>query len=133
MPGRPRICRRSTRACKPRGHRRWNWQRTTISPRSSRADSQTESLGLSGGRSFLLEVVADAEHVAIGMAYVHLTKAPRHVGGRPGDLEALVEIVAVGGVHVVHQEGQPRAAVHLVLAMRAEGRRVAALAPAALA
>jgi len=35
---------------------------------------------------FGLESPADAEHVAIGMAKVHLADVPRHVGGRKSDL-----------------------------------------------
>ena len=34
-----------------------------------------------------LESPADTEHMAIGMAKVHLADVPRHIGGRKGDLQ----------------------------------------------
>jgi hypothetical protein len=49
-----------------------------------------------------LESAADPEHVAIGMAKVHLANVPRHVGGRKCDLQpggdaVLVHLVRVAG------------------------------------
>ena len=50
-----------------------------------------------------LESPADPEHVAIGMAKVHLANVPRHIGGRKCDLQPGGDAMLVHHfVHVVH-------------------------------
>jgi hypothetical protein len=48
-----------------------------------------------------LESAADSEHVAIGMAKVHLADVPRHIGGRKCDLQPRGDAMLVHLVHVV--------------------------------
>jgi hypothetical protein len=50
---------------------------------------------------FGLESTPYLEHVAIGMAKVHLANVPWHIGGRKCDLQACGEAMLVHLVHVV--------------------------------
>src|SRR5262245_54230065 len=70
--------------------------------------------------------------MAIGMAQVHLPDTPRHVGGRPGDVESLRLAMAVNGIDIVHPNRHPCALVGGWVALGAEGHLDAAIATATL-
>src|SRR5579864_5194175 len=63
------------------------------------------------------ESAADAKHMAIGMAKVHLANVPRHIGRRKGDLQPGGHTVLVHLVHVVHPDRHPDALVALFIAV----------------
>src|SRR5438552_5309587 len=50
----------------------------------------------------LLNAAADSENVPVRVADVHLAGVPRHVGRRPGDIEALLNAALVNHVNVVN-------------------------------
>src|SRR3954468_20764664 len=66
----------------------------------------------------------------VRMPHVHLAHAPRLVRRRPGDLDPLLDAVAVDGIDVVDPDRHPDALVPVVI--DAECRRYIALAAAAL-
>src|SRR5215469_15818649 len=54
-----------------------------------------------------LESLADTEHMAIGMAKVHLADVPRHIGRRKCHLKPGGDTVLVHFFHVVHPDRHP--------------------------
>src|SRR6202049_3908652 len=81
---------------------------------------------------FGLESAADPEHVAIGMAKVHLANVPRHIGGRKCDLQPGSDAMLVHLVHVVHPDRHPDALVALFVSVLLKRSGVGAAAAAAL-
>jgi hypothetical protein len=76
--------------------------------------------------------VADPEHVAIGMAKVHLANVPRHIGGRKGDLQPGGDAMRVHLIHVVHPHRHPDALVALFVSVLLKSGCVCAAAAASL-
>src|ERR1700680_1821708 len=81
---------------------------------------------------FGLESAADPEHVAIGMAKVHLANVPRHIGGRKCDLQPGGEAMLVHLVHVVHPDRHPDALVALFVSVPLKRGGVRAASAASL-
>src|SRR6267378_2606273 len=79
-----------------------------------------------------LESPADPEHVAIGMAKVHLANVPRHIGGRKRDLQPGGDALLVHRVHVVHPDRHPDALVARFVSRLLKGGGVCAAAAASL-
>src|SRR6516162_2188815 len=79
-----------------------------------------------------LESPADAEHMAIGMAKVHLADVPRHIGGRKCDLQPGGEALLVHLVHVVDPDRHPDALIALFVSLLLKGGGVRATAAASL-
>src|SRR4051812_4069817 len=63
------------------------------------------------------------------MAHVHLADAPRLVGRRPGDLDALFDAVAMDGIDVIDPDRHPHAFVLVIVDSERRGH-VALAAPA---
>src|SRR5262245_23276752 len=70
--------------------------------------------------------------MAVRVAQVHLADVPGHVGGRPGDLQTLLQAMAVHGVDVVHPERHPHTPVGRFALRRVERDLHGAPATAAL-
>jgi len=49
--------------------------------------------------------------MAVGVTNVHLTNVPRHVRGRPRDIEALLQATLIDVVNVIHPDRQPNTLV----------------------
>jgi hypothetical protein len=74
----------------------------------------------------------DAEHVAIGMAKVHLANVPRHIGGRKCDLQPGGDAMLVHLVHVVDPDRHPDAFIALFVSVLLKRGGVRAAAAASL-
>jgi hypothetical protein len=81
---------------------------------------------------FLAESLAHPEDVPIGMPHMRLPDTPWHVGRRPGDFEALLSAMPVHRVNIFRPDRHPDTLVADLVAIGAEGLRVAALPVAAL-
>jgi hypothetical protein len=79
-----------------------------------------------------VESPADAEHVAIRMAKVHLADIPWHIGGRKCDLQPGGDAVLVHLVHVVHPDRHPDALVALFVSVLLKRGDVRAASAASL-
>ena len=79
------------------------------------------------------EAAADSEDVAVRVANMHLADMPRHVCGRPGDFQVLIDTATVDGIDIVDPDGHPDALVDRVVADGTEGRCDGAPPPATLA
>src|SRR4051812_45824682 len=66
------------------------------------------------------------------MAQVHFARMPLVVGGRPGDVQALLQAVLVDRVDVVYPHRHPATLVRDLIVPGAEGLAVGAAAAAAL-
>src|ERR1043166_5626856 len=66
------------------------------------------------------------------MPHVHLAHVPRHVRGRPRDLQPLLDAAALDGVDVVDPDRHPHALVAALVPLGAECHQRVALAPPAL-
>ena len=66
---------------------------------------------------FWLGSAANPEHVAIGMAKVHLANIPGHIGRRKGDFQPGGEALLVHLVHVVHPHRHPDALISLFISV----------------
>src|SRR5579872_3246214 len=82
--------------------------------------------------TFVIEAMADSEHVTIGMAKVHLTDVPGHIGGRTCDLQSGRNAMLVHLIHVVHPHRHPDALVTLFVSRPLKSGGVRAAAPASL-
>jgi hypothetical protein len=80
----------------------------------------------------LSNATADAKHVSIRMAEVHLADAPGHVSGRTGDLQASGNALLVDLVYVPYPNRHPDPLVGGLIAIVLEGGRVCAAASASL-
>src|SRR6516165_2719112 len=78
------------------------------------------------------ESPADAEHMAIGMANVHLADVPRHIGGRKCDLQPSGDALLVHLVHFVDPDRHPDSLVALFVAVPLKRGGVCAEAAASL-
>src|SRR3954468_16349351 len=76
--------------------------------------------------------LADPKDVAVGVPQVHLTDAPGHIGRGEGDVEALLQAMAVDRVHSLDPDRHPDALVRSLAAALPEGRVDTADAAAAL-
>src|SRR5262249_39223790 len=79
-----------------------------------------------------LEAPAHPEHVAIGMAKVHLANVPRHIRGWKCDLQPSGDALLVHLVHVVHPDRHPDSFVSFFVSIFLERRGVRAAAAASL-
>src|SRR5579863_6947826 len=80
----------------------------------------------------VLETLADAEDVAIGMSEVHFADVPGHVGGREGDVDTGRDTVVVNCVDVMDPDREPYAFVGGFVAVWPEGGFICTSTPAAL-
>jgi len=83
-----------------------------------------------GGRA--LQAFADAEDVAVGMADVHLTDIPRHVGWRKGHLETRGQAVLVNPVDILNPNAHPHAFVAGLVTIGSKSRPIGSLPTATL-
>src|SRR6185436_17242770 len=70
--------------------------------------------------------------MAIGVTHVHLPNAPGHVGGRPGDVETLLQAAPMDGVHVPDPDRHPGALVRGLVALGAKRHLHSAVPPPSL-
>lgn len=78
------------------------------------------------------EPLADAEHVSVGVPYVHFPDVPRHVGRVKRDVEPCGCALPVDFINIVYPHRHPGALVQLIGPVP-ESRSVGATAAASLA
>src|SRR2546421_1273180 len=75
-------------------------------------------------RLLFLQSLSDAEHMTVGMPHVHFPHVPRHVRGRPGYLDALLNALFMDGIHVLDPPAHPAPLVLRLVLETCEGARV---------